>query len=102
MIANVIMTGPRVKVDAHENIATIIFKEDYNTMSVGFRDESIKTANGTVKFSELLKMVFYSLETNVFDLHEDLILDLKHDVESLKEINEGLTDTLLERNVRYG
>jgi hypothetical protein len=71
-------------------------------MSVGFRDESIKTANGFVKFSELLKMVFYSLETNVFDLHEDLILDLKHDVESLKEINEGLTDTLLERNVRYG
>jgi hypothetical protein len=101
MIANVIMTGPRVKVDAHENTVTIIFKEDYNTMSVGFRDESIKTANGIVKFSELLKMVYDSLETNVFDLHEDLILDLKHDIESLKEINEGLTDTLLEGRRRY-
>jgi hypothetical protein len=71
-------------------------------MAAAYTDESITTANGIIKFSELLKMVYDSIETGVFDLHEDLILDLKHDIESLKEINEGLTDTLLERGARYG
>jgi hypothetical protein len=102
MIANVIMANPKTIVDLSEGTVLVTAKEDFNTMAAAYTDEPITTANGIVKFSELLKMVYDSLETGIFDLHEDLILDLKHDIESLKEINEGLTDTLLERGARYG
>ena len=102
MISNVIMANPKTIVDLSEGTVLVTAKEDFNTMVATYTDEQITTANGVVKFSELLKMVYDSLETGVFDLHEGLILDLRHDIESLKEINEGLTDTLLERGARYG
>ena len=102
MIANVIMANPKTIVDLSEGTVLVTSKEDFNTMVSAYTDTSVTTANGVVKFSELLKMVYDALETGVFDLHEDLIIDLKHDIESLKEINEGLTDTLLERGARYG
>jgi hypothetical protein len=101
MIANVIMANPKTVVDLSEGTVLVTSKEDFNTIVSAYTDEPITTANGVVKFSELLKMVYDSLETGVFDLHEDLILDLRHDIESLKEINEGLTDTLLEGRRRY-
>ena len=102
MISNVIMANPKTVVDLSVGIVRVTSKEDFNTTVSAYTDQPITTANGVVKFSELLKMVYDSLETGVFDLHEDLILDLRHDIESLKEVNAGLTDTLLERNVRYG
>ena len=102
MISNVIMANPKTVVDLSETSVIVTAKEEFNTMVAAYTDTSVTTANGIIKFSELLKMVYDSLETGVFDLHEGLILDLLHDNLSLKEINEGLTDTLLERNVRYG
>ena len=96
MIANVVMANPKTIVDLSEGTVLVTSKKDFNTMVSAYTDEPITTANGVVKFSELIKMVYDSLETGIFDLHEGLILDLLHDNLSLKEINEGLTDALLE------